>query len=84
MNQRDILAFVRRDWSAADADKTAFWAERKRSMSTAEAVRLGDDLRVHVRRVRPDWPSAAERAEDLAVHVRVSEALRAVPTHRAR
>jgi len=83
VNRSDILAFVRRDWSLANDEKTAFWAERKRRIPAAEAVRLGDELRRHARLLRPEWPDAAERAEDLAVHVRVSEALRAV-AHRAR
>lgn len=84
MNRSDILAFVRRAWSVAEAEKTAFWAERKRTISAAQAVALGDELHRHARLVRPDWPDAAEREEDLAVHVRISEALRAVSRHRTR
>ena len=84
MNRSDILAFVRRDWSAAEAEKTAFWAERKRRIPAAEAVRLGDELRRHARLLHPEWPDATERADDLAVHIRVSETLRSVSTHRTR
>ena len=84
MNRSDILAFAKRAWSVAEAEKTAFWAMRKRRIQTAEAVRLGDELRRHARLLHPEWPDAAERAEDLAVHIRVSEALRAAATHRAR
>jgi hypothetical protein len=84
VNRTDILAFVRREWSLAAEQKAAFWAEHKRTISAAEAVRLGDELRRHARLVQPTWPDAAERADDLAVHIRVSEALRAVSRHRAR
>jgi hypothetical protein len=35
-------------------------------------------LRRHVVAVRPDWPDAGDREEDLRTHVRLSEALRAV------
>jgi hypothetical protein len=34
--------------------------------------------------LKPDWPDAAERAADLALHVRVSEALRAAAGSRTR
>lgn len=41
---------------------------------------MGAELFAYARGVRPDWPGAEDRAEDVAVHLRVSEALRAVRT----
>ncbi len=84
MKQADIVAFVRREWWLVEEEKAAFWAQHKRAVSAAEALRLGDELRRHARLIQPAWPDAAERADDLAVHVRVSEALRAVARHHAR
>lgn len=84
MRPEDVMAFVRRDWAAVEEGKAAFWAERKASISAAQVLALGDGLRRHARTLKPDWPDAAERAEDLAVHRRVSEALRAVIRQRAR
>lgn len=78
MNRQDILAFVQRDWALLAEAKTRSWIERKRNLSPEQVLNLADQLRQHARAVRPDWPSQAERDEDLAVHVRVSEALRAV------
>jgi hypothetical protein len=84
VNRDDIRAFVNRDWAAVEDEKARYWAERKRTMTAAEALATADMLREHARRTRPGWPDPAERADDLAVHVRVAEGLRAVPTHRTR
>lgn len=84
MQEADIRAYARRDWSALDAQKARYWAERKRAMSAADALELGDALRRHAQSLRPDWPDAAERAADLTLHARVAEALRAVSLHGAR
>jgi hypothetical protein len=84
MLEADIRAFARRDWAALDESKARFWAARKRAMTAGDALELGDALRRHAQRLRPDWPDAGERAADLTLHARVAEALRAVPVHGAR
>jgi len=78
VDREQLLAFAHRDWSQVAEAKTAFWREAKRDQSVADLLAVGDLLRRHAQAVRPDWPSARDRAEDLAVHLRVSEALRAV------
>jgi hypothetical protein len=84
VNRDDIRAFVNRDWAAVEDEKARYWAQRKRTMTAAEALATADTLREYARRTKPDWPDPDERATDLAVHIRVAEALRAVPKHRAR
>ena len=84
MQEADIRAFARRDWAALERQKARFWADRKPAMTPDEALALGDALRRHAQTLRPDWPDAAERAADLALHARVGEALRAVSLHSAR
>ena len=79
MDRDDILAFARRDWAMVAESKTRYWLERKRTLSAAELLAGGDELRRHALAVRPDWPTDAERAADLATHECVTEALRAVP-----
>jgi hypothetical protein len=81
MKRDDIRAFAGRDWAAIADPKAAFWAERKRSMTAAEALATAEMLRQHALLVKPGWPDADERAADLALHVRISEALRAVPAN---
>lgn len=80
MDRNAIRAFVRRDWARVEDAKAAYWKERKRGRSAAEVLATGADLLAYARSLRPDWPGARDRAEDLAVHLRVSEALRAVRT----
>ena len=78
VHEADIRAFARRDWAALDGCKARFWAERKRAMTAGDALELGDALRLHAQRLRPDWPDPTERAADHTLHARVAEALRAV------
>jgi hypothetical protein len=75
-----VRAFVRRDWARIEDVKTAYWKEQKRARSAAELLAVGADLFAYARGVRPDWPGAEDRTENLAAHPRVSEALRAVRT----
>jgi hypothetical protein len=84
MTRDDLVRFATRDWAAVEDEKTAFWIRRKREMSPADILRLGDELRRHALAVRQDWPTQADRAADLATHARVAEALRAVTRPRAR
>ena len=82
MKRRDIEAFLGRDWALLEASKTEYWAERKRRLGPAEGLRIADELRRHVLALRPDFPSEAERAEDIACHARVAEMLRRVGERR--
>ncbi len=84
MKAEDIRAFARRDWAAVTDAKARFWADRKRTMTPSEALATAEMLRRHARAIRPDWPNSRERGEDWAVHVHVSEALRAVRPDRSR
>jgi hypothetical protein len=84
VNPEDIRAFARRDWAAVADAKARFWADRKRTMTPSEALATAEMLRRHARAIRPDWPDSRERGEDWAVHVHVSEALRAVRPDRSR
>ncbi|HEY3383100.1 MAG TPA: hypothetical protein VGK32_15120 [Vicinamibacterales bacterium] len=78
VNRQDLLAFAHRDWSLVAEAKAEFWRDRKRDRTADDTLAIGEQLRQHARAVRPDWPTESERAADLAVHLRVTEALRAV------
>jgi hypothetical protein len=78
VDRDDILAYARRDWSLVAEAKDDFWITRKRALTAAEVLAVGDELRRHASALRPDWPTPADREADLAVHLRVTEALRAV------
>jgi hypothetical protein len=74
-----LRAFARRDWAALARAKDLHWRDWKRAHGPAAGILLGDDLRRQALAMRPEGPSARERAEDLATHLRVIEALRRVP-----
>jgi len=78
VNRDDIRAFAERNWGLVEQAKRRFWSERKKRLSPGEALAIAEGLRLHVRALRPDWPSAQERAEDLEVHARVAASLRSV------
>ena len=78
VRREDILAFANRDWDAIAAMKRRSWVEQKARMTPAEAFQVADELRRHVRVLNPAWPTEADRRDDLAVHIRVSESLRRV------
>ncbi|HEY4119421.1 MAG TPA: hypothetical protein VGM56_16250 [Byssovorax sp.] len=70
-----IDGLIGHDWSVFDRAPRA-------PMSPADGVRLGDELRRQVARVQPAWPSARERRDDHAAHLRVIELLERVPPRR--
>jgi len=82
MKASDVQSYLDRDWDRVRASKDRYWAERKRTLTPEEALRIADGLHLQVRSLRPDWPDAEQREADLATHVRVSELLRRVPATR--
>jgi hypothetical protein len=82
MNPADLRAFAGRDRKSVADLKSEYWVERKRRLGPAEGIRVAEALRLHVRRVRPDWPDADERRRDHEIHCKVGEMLRRVRTAR--
>jgi len=78
VDRDSVRQFARRDWSAVAASKDRGWHALKAGRSAAEVLSVADQLRSHAKRLRPDWPSRQHRLDDLLVHQRVGEALRAV------
>lgn len=72
----DLREYAGRDRSELVALKAAHWRDRKARLGPAEALRVADAMRRYYLRLRPGWPDEAEREADLAVHIRVGEALR--------
>jgi hypothetical protein len=78
-DRQSLLEFVQRDWAGASLAKDHYWRDWKRRHGPAAGIRMADELRRQVMAQRPDWPSPAERREDLANHLKVIDALRRVP-----
>ena len=75
MDREAIRAFVQRDRAAVEALKQAHHARRFQERGAAAGWQAGQALWDHARRVRPDWPTARDRAEDLAHHVELKRRL---------
>lgn len=78
VNDDEIRAFAGRERSLVDEAKRRYWIERKKTLSPAAALGVVEELRRHVQAMKPDWPSPAERAEDLEMHAMVAASLRRV------
>jgi len=68
VNPEDLRRFARRDWGAAEDSKGDYWTEQYRTHGSAPAWLASVALLQHMRAVQPDYPSASDRAEDLAHH----------------
>jgi hypothetical protein len=75
MNRDAIRRFVRRDRDAVDALRQSHWAQVYREHGPDAPWRVAQALRAHMRAVRPDWPSAAERRDDLRHHIALKHKL---------
>lgn len=61
--------------------KADHWRQRKALLGAGEALRVAEELRRWCIQANPGWPRDIDRAADLAVHVRVGEALRSAGVH---
>jgi hypothetical protein len=78
MRAEDLARFARRDWDALAASKETQWLAERMRRGVGWCLAVAEELRLQVKRRRPDWPTAADREDDLATHVRVGSALRRV------
>ena len=72
MRDDDLRAYAARQWSIAQASELDHWAHELAAnpLATFEASQA---LWVYMRQMNPDWPTDAERREDLAHHVEVKQ-----------
>ncbi len=73
MDASGIAAFIDRDWSLLRNEKERYWAERLAGADAEQCLEIGEGLRQEVLAVHPDWPSPAERLEDLKAHEALCE-----------
>jgi hypothetical protein len=69
MDRQAIRGFVARARGKVAALKRDHHARRFRSSRGASGLQAAALLRDYVKKVRPDWPSRRERADDLAHHL---------------
>ena len=69
MDPASVREFARRNRAEVQALRQQYWVQQYRSEGPARTIRVSLALWQFVRRLRPDWPTARDRAEDLAHHV---------------
>ena len=72
------------DWSALESADRRYWADEFARGGAKSSLRASAALRLHMRSVRADWPSAAERDADLRHHVHTQRLLARVARVTAR
>ena len=74
MHDADGRAYAHRRWFAVETSKHEHWARElaRNPLATFEASQA---LWVHMRQINPNWPTEAEREEDLAHHVALKRAI---------
>lgn len=68
MDPASVREFVHRNRDEVRASRQRYWAQQYRALGPARTIRASKVLWQFVRRLRPDWPTARDRAEDLAHH----------------
>jgi hypothetical protein len=79
-----LRAFALRDRAPVARLKREYWAERYRAEGPGPGMRAARDLWEHMRALRPEWPTDAERAEDLRHHVALKECFARIARARSR
>ena len=84
MDPAHIRKFARRNRAEVETSKRRYWAEQHRAFGPARTVQVSQGLWQYMRRLRPEWPTERDRAEDLAHHVelkrKIDQAARAFAT----
>lgn len=78
MQRAEIEEFLNRDWRSVEALKRGFWTARKKEEGVRDLFAAVDAFREQIRTLRPDWPTPAQREEDLLAHLKLGKALRSV------
>jgi hypothetical protein len=71
----DVRAYAQRAWHVLTELEHAHWARELSEHGPLSTLEASQALWTHMRRVRPDWPTEADRRADLAHHVVVKQAM---------
>src|SRR5262245_5346793 len=71
----DVKAYAARAWHLAAELKQDHWARELAERGPLATFEASQALLEHMRCLRPDWPSEAERSEDLAHHIALKRAI---------
>lgn len=71
----DLRAYAQRPWDVLAALEQDHWAHELVARGPLATLAASQALWAHMRRVRPDWPTEADRRADLAHHVVLKQAI---------
>ena len=66
-----IREFAGRKWARIAEENQRYWADQYAKYGASATVRAAEQLWGHMKAIQPGWPSEAERADDLADHIRL-------------
>lgn len=75
MNRDDVRAYARRPWHLGTSRERDHWARERAERGPLATFEAAQALLIHMRRVRPDWPTEVDRQADLADHLALKRAL---------
>ncbi|WP_437812025.1 hypothetical protein [Sorangium sp. So ce1078] len=75
MDPAHLRAFAERSRAEVEQRKLDHWSRTYREQGFQATLQAGHALYDHARRVRPDFPTERERAEDLAHHIELKRLL---------
>ena len=75
MRADDLRAYAGRPWHLLAALESDHWARECAARGPLATFTLSQALWAHMRAVRPDWPTEADRRADLADHVVLKQAI---------
>lgn len=75
MRAEEVRAYLERGWSAAAGLGRAHWARELAERGPDALLAVAQGLRERMQRLRPDWPSEAERRQDLDHHLALKRLL---------
>jgi hypothetical protein len=71
----DLRAYARRPWHLLAALERDHWAREMAARGPLVTLEVSQGLWTHMRSVRPDWPTEADRRADLTHHVALKRAI---------
>jgi len=71
----DLRAYARRPWRLLAELDLDHWARELAARGPLATLEASQALWVHMRSVRPDWPTETDRRADLADHVALKQAI---------
>ena len=75
MHADDLRAYARRPWHVLAALEIDHWTRELAARGPLATFAVSQALWAHMRAVRPDWPTEADRHADLADHVALKQAI---------